>query len=1129
MKPRCLKIMNPRTWLLLALIFAAAVIGESHAATRLALVGSGDSRSLENVLDAATVLLSKDADLQLLDRVEVGRVLREQELSLAGLVDAEHAVKAGQLLHVDLFAVLEGSLTNETEGSPTLGLVVFDAKTGVRYADSALLASNAVSAASVTAGAVRAAVAKAHRNPQELHMVGLLLVRNADLPRQFDGLCDSVGLLLERELTASPGIAVLERRRLEQVNKERGVAPDAEGNRLLSSLRLLELDVSQDSAGLRGNLVLLGASGTSTDRITASVPTRNAAALAHLLAEKIEQFLNAPADGFSASREAEADRFHREYVLLLQHHDYASAVRSLDAALALAPAQAAWAREMVLLLPDAAIELIDPGGQNHSGGLLLRPQPSAENVAAALVLGHRGADLLLDLSREAASHAKTDEPIPEVFSMSYRDRLFRLLDKLADVKSADSANTRRITELAEKERTLRMEVVEPFLRRRVVDQTSFSPYASTLRLWLSPRNWRPFTSGSLTDLNEQRRRDDVQVVGHWVETSHKVNPPDGSGNYFLISDPWFFRRYADAQVEEFRKTLEQDQDPVIRIYARAGRVAASMVDDAHASEKTLAAEREFRLYAQDLLVHSEAAKPGPLRNHVWGAIERGLRSLQNYEPAWRQYQQEYLEACRFAFAQQDIQPALFNSCVQRLDNRRHRNVPEELEVVNSALELILKHPDAYPAIKAGATERGTFIRELQQKREQLTAELAGQSTRPPQVSLWQDARCLLDLVKPMAGRAWLFRPLVQDGQVFALTLSIKQWGAPEDYLQLVKVPLAGGSLSFLGQARVSGIDWGLNGPEGLKRGPAGRLATNVMTDWAWVHDVRAACIGADCYFAATSWGVLMFPRNGGPVARLCTTNGLPSDEAHSLAFLDGTLFIGAGELRRAGYLAAYDLRKREISVLASSRRSEHLSPLDDQPPFCAFSILAEPPRHRLLLAVSSANLPSKIPRNTDPSMGIWTYVPGTGKFDRLASLYLPVNPFGTHDNNWAGLTDSNTLVLKGTWTNTLFDLSNNALRPVYGSTAQPPATDELWTTPIPGQPGMYRIATAPFLVMDGWFYSAMPFERRALSTGLRQEISPLRPEYKFEPKESLQLLDDGKHVLAADQYSIWLLEPAPKT
>ena len=46
---------------------------------------------------------------------------------------------------------------------------------------------------------------------------------DVDLPRDMDAFCDSVGLLLERGLAASPDLAVLERRRLHQVNRERDV------------------------------------------------------------------------------------------------------------------------------------------------------------------------------------------------------------------------------------------------------------------------------------------------------------------------------------------------------------------------------------------------------------------------------------------------------------------------------------------------------------------------------------------------------------------------------------------------------------------------------------------------------------------------------------------------------------------------------------------------------------------------------------------------------------------------------------------------------------------------------------------------------------------------------------------
>ena len=669
-----------RRWICRAVLvlFTITAFGQTYAATRIALVGSGGNDGVGNVLDLATALLGKDTDLQFLDRAEVDRILREQAFSLAGMVRAEDAVKAGQLLHVDLFAVLEGTLTNEAGDFPSLGLVVFDAKSGVRYADSALLASNAVSAASAVAMAVRAAVVKSHLTSQDLHTVGLLSVRNADLPRQFDSICDSVGLLLERELTASPGIAVLERRRLEQVNQERSVAPDAEGNRLLSSLRMMQLDIGRDGEGLRGTLAFVGADNARANKITASVPTRDPAALAHLLADKTERFLKVPADGIPSDREAEATRFHREYGLLLAHHDYLAAVHVLDAALALSPEQKKWQQEMALLLPNAAIEIIDPGGQILGGPLAT--QPSAEKLSSCLALGQRGADLLLDLSREATAQARPGGPFLEVRTYSFW--LHQLLEKLAEVTTADPANAAEISALAGKERTLLMEVIEPFLIKHSVDGASFATYSETIGHWFMPPAM----------LNEQ---DALLVMGHWVEASHKLNPPDGSGNY----NPMFFLLVSPAfkgdQINKFLQTLEQDQDPVIRLHARAGRVTFAYKTTSRGNiptDATLVAEREFRLYAQDLLVHGKAAKSVPFRNEAWGMISETIRLLINHPEGGN----EYLEACRFAFAQKDIQPGLFYEAAEALEILRYRNVTGELEVVNGALKLILDKPDDYP-------------------------------------------------------------------------------------------------------------------------------------------------------------------------------------------------------------------------------------------------------------------------------------------------------------------------------------------------------------------------------------------------------------------------------------------------
>jgi hypothetical protein len=952
---------------------------------------------------------------------------------------------------------------------------------------------------------------KAHRNPQDLHTIGLLRVRNADLPRQFDSLCDSVGLLLERELTASPGIAVLERRRLEHLNRERSLPTAAEGNRLLSSLQIIELDIGQDGPGLRGKLALVGADGARTAEIIASVPIRNPATLAHLLADKIERFLKAPVDGISRHREAEAARFHREYLLLLQHGDYDGAVHSLDAAMALAPEEESWQREMVLLLPSAAIEILDPGGQNW--GRKLPGQPSSEAVAKCLAFSLRGADLLVDISRTAADLASRGAPIAPVvwWNFDYRGAIFGFLGKLALVEKPDPACVAEVADLAAKDRTLRMEIMEPYLFKRTMDLNGLANYGRHLSSWLGS-DCNLYHSHSLA---EERRRDDMFALSHWVQVSHKVNPPDGSGDYGPVQS--IFSSFQGNQVDELLQTLEQDQDPVIRLYARASRMTASAKPKSDPSNKPRAV-REYRLYAQDLLAHSEASNPSPFRNRVWETIKTALSLLLNDEQGWK----ESLAACRFAITQGEIQPELFLTALVVLDDKRHRKVPEAVEVVNGALKLVLENPTAYPT--GFFLDRNGFIKRLEQTRGQLVGELEGTkaNTNIPPSPPWKRNVCLLDLAKPIDGLAWLFKPVVQDGQVFTIALGLHEWGSAEDTLQLIRVPLRGGPPAFLGRVNPGDIKWG-NRRYVMPSGPDIRLKEPRSL---WLDVVRAACVGGGCYYAATVSGIFIFPTNGGPVLHLGTTNGLPTDDINAIAFLDGKLYFGAGE-ERDGYFASYDPALRKLNILGSSRRSEHLSPFDDQPPFYTIGIVADTSRHRLLMSVSSAIIATTTLPAVSPCMGIWSYSPSTGEYKRLAPFRLCNLPrWLMHREYWAGLVNATVLATKQTRTLNLFDLENDRLLSVYDPLAAPSPWQKF--QPELGCPWGVIPFDGPFFLSDGWFYSARPFARMALAGGTREELPPPRTDYPFEIKESLQLLDDGKNVLMADQYSIWLLQLGPE-
>jgi hypothetical protein len=138
------------------------------------------------------------------------------------------------------------------------------------------------------------------------------------------------------------------------------------------------------------------------------------------------------------------------------------------------------------------------------------------------------------------------------------------------------------------------------------------------------------------------------------------------------------------------------------------------------------------------------------------------------------------------------------------------------------------------------------------------------------------------------------------------------------------------------------------------------------------------------------------------------------------------------------------------------------------------------------------------------------------------------DPLFWQNTIWFELTDANTVAVKDFYKIVLFDLRNDRVVSAYDSwEARTNAAIKFWLRPFRGQTGNPDLADGPVFLRNGWFYSARPFERMALADGRREELPPPRTDYPFNPRESLQLLDDGKHVLAADQISLWLPELKP--
>ncbi|MDR0335885.1 MAG: CsgG/HfaB family protein, partial [Planctomycetaceae bacterium] len=209
------------------LIFLAEFV---HAATpRLAIISGGDPKPNE-LLVLAEAKLFDNKGVELLERLEIDKVLAEQKLS--GLFNTENAIELGQILKVDLFAVLE-----------TTSITVFDAKTGLRFVDETL-PEELDKAAGIVADAVKTATEKQQKFANNnLITFGVLEIRNADFPVDRDTWCKAMSSLLERSLLHR-GAAVLERSRLQHVNKERQLTGN-NSNELLASMKLIDLELTR--------------------------------------------------------------------------------------------------------------------------------------------------------------------------------------------------------------------------------------------------------------------------------------------------------------------------------------------------------------------------------------------------------------------------------------------------------------------------------------------------------------------------------------------------------------------------------------------------------------------------------------------------------------------------------------------------------------------------------------------------------------------------------------------------------------------------------------------------------------------------------------------------------------------
>ena len=249
-----------------------------------------------------------------------------------------------------------------------------------------------------------------------------------------------------------------------------------------------------------------------------------------------------------------------------------------------------------------------------------------------------------------------------------------------------------------------------------------------------------------------------------------------------------------------------------------------------------------------------------------------------------------------------------------------------------------------------------------------------------------------------------------------------------------------------------------------------------------------SCIHGKHFIAGTLRdGIFIFPLDGGVPARIGEKQGLPAQEVNGLTAIDNQVIASLN----GGYLVQIDLATRRIEVLASSRRTNKLSPFDNDRPFYIRSLVPDPSRQRVLFTAGVFGTADH------SSIGMWEYNLKARTFKK----HLPMvwfNFSGVHgdvvymeeyQHEWLGQ----------------FDLSKDQFTILKGKT--PDGLDKQRPSGLPQK----FTAKFPDRLYDGGFlWETSPFARRSLQTdkeeflphpaqgytlqvGARECLEPIRP------------------------------------
>jgi hypothetical protein len=1015
-----LEVSKPRlVWVAICLacyavnwLMPIALIGQDaneNAIRSVAVVAPGlADDAIQDVLALTEAFLSENDQLQLVERSQIDKLLDEHQLALSGMVNAQEAIRVGEISRARVLVVLESDKLGERIES----LIIYDTQFGVRLADTTIPRKPAEETAELLVEVITGAVAKSRQGLSDAKTVCVSSVRQTNVSADFDTDGRAVKLLVERGLTNLPGSVTLERSRLDRITQEKILSKEdtQSTDALLGSLLMIEVDLVKEAGVelIKANVHLKQYDGAQINAFDVEQSDGKLVELSNKITRQLQEMLSLADAKIAADPILEAQHLVRDSTELFQV-DLQRAIEIVESAYALAPedenvlraaAQVYCEPTIGLVSKDEVYEIgmraevLTPGMFRKMHSALERSLFFRQAYYQQRILQKQ--PVLLPENRflvlETESHVSYPGEKASYLMATAFERL--LLSSHPPQGTGFAAPTtpeqhETIKELQSRYRSLEM-LINKYAVAQVRDAQSFQEYTQYLKFLLtnvelfSPNagQWAEDSAALLSDWlslhetygwqNESIPTFNLMIAGI-MNRNRQLDRLGIVGQWYLVPDD-------TAPLKALFEKMAGNPDSGIAVLGKLGAIWLTCFDK-HLNGSQM--EGQIIGFIRDVIYQQQAIDAPQSKNPQMaqlvayyamldaselfcsGFMARDTTFLHNRMENWTRARfsifQEMVKrkhlvygvaaaACSVKYySHQAYRPVVHKSLSSTAEFRLPAELyPQLLEYIKQTQQLI-----ADPATIALDDEllrlRGDMVHNRETIRALMQDEFeAAWVTKTPVFESREhpDLYCINT-------------PLIQDERLIAVGFGDSDLSYPQGLIRVLEYNTKTGAQTIGPQIRCP-----------LKEITLGVLAPQSL-------NFPTAIVENSLFIGTSNQGICVYNLTDQTHRWITIEENLPSESVQELVQLNGKVYALLGSVS-GGFFVSIDAETLSLNVIASSVRSVQQTPLDNlvETSETIRSMLADPERNRVYFYF---NRPAQV-------QGLWSFDPDAGQFEKLIDL-----------------------------------------------------------------------------------------------------------------------------------------------